>query len=173
MSINPIFDKYKFYIIAGALIALVVGEFFFVRDIYVTKHDLAIAKIERDNAIARNDVIEKLRVVEHKLETTKSELEATNAKSKEEIERLDSVHREYVRVNKLRDPGKSATPKPISCDSGTANVTTEPEDDTALSSSSSEFLLDLTKEADKLRTDYATCMDWVDTVKNLVSPPTD
>ncbi len=168
-NFSLIYQQYKLYIIIAAIVALVVGEFFFVRDIYVTKMELTISKINLESERVKGENLQTIIKKNEEIASIKSELEKQNVKSKEEIDKINSDHLAYVRKYGLRDPGKPAVSNPVPKDPGSTCYSTGPRDDSRLSDSSSEFILTLTHEANKLRIDYKTCMDWMDQVKRLMN----
>ena len=168
MSLFSMLTPYKMYVIAGALVALVVGEFFFVRDIYVTKWKLEITTIRAENEQAAKEHLEKIRITEADLAAAKLQLENDNVVNKKKIADVNAVHAKYVAEHGLRDPGRKAPAGNVSCNPGSVVSNPGPVENARLSEEASGFLLALTREADEMKADFQTCYAWKNKVMQIL-----
>lgn len=163
--------QYKVLVMVGAIAALMIGEFFVVRSYYLTYHDNEILKINNANLEKVNEQIEIAHGIEQRLLAAKTELEKEHAKRKGETDAAYDRGVAWVRKHGLRDPGKRAScaSNSVPGNPGTSNSSGGTDAGT-LSPEASEFLLKLTREADKLRDDYQLCRDFGVKVKQLTKP---
>ena len=164
----PALTPLKLYIIAGALVALIVGEFFFVRDIYVTACDAKVLKIKSDHDEAIKKFKDEVRVKENKLGEVKHELEVQNVESKKKISETHTYYTNRIARDGLRDPGRKTPATGLPADPVVPGCPERPKCDTRLSEEASGFLLTLTREADEMKSDYATCYSWMTKVKQVL-----
>lgn len=164
------FTQYKIYIILAALVALVAGEFFFVRDIYTTKCDVKVQAINEKNLKDTNANLERVRLIEKDLATTKDELEKSNVERKKKVSELHTYYTDYIAKHGLRDPGrKPSEPAPaVPGNPGAAGNDAGSCNDSRLSDQASGFLLGLTKEANEVKEDYKTCYEWAEKVREAL-----
>lgn len=167
-SILSAFSLYKTYIMVAALIAVLVAEFVYVRGVYVNEGTARVVELQAkfDRAVAASQA--ELFVKERALFETNHQLEKQNVMSKQAIDAANKRHTDYVATHGLRDPGvRAATSNHTNNSSIGTSKSPESCNSGELSVEASGFLLELTKEADELAQDYATCMQWTQEVTSI------
>lgn len=151
---------YKIYIIIGALLALMVGEFFFVKDIYVTAGQVEIAKLKNEQLEAISKNKDRIRSTETTLAAAKLELENENVANKRKISEIHTYYTNLVKRDGLRDPGRKTACDSVPGNPGANGGDQGSGENARLSEEASGFLLELTREADEMKADYTTCYKW-------------
>lgn len=168
-SIFASLSVYRAYIIMAAIVAVLACEFVYVRDVYTQQGEARYNELHAQyDALAAEMKIE-LQNKELALANANQELERKNADSKRKI---DEANRRYVDLAKSRglwDPGTTPmrTPNGVPNSGSTAGAEGS-KCDRELSAEAGGFLLTITKEADELKADYATCMSWVSKTREIL-----
>lgn len=132
------------FLIIGSVLSCII-----TRDYYINKHEAFIQKLNAE-ALKR----------ENKLQEAIDALVDENYTRTIEIERLSFNNASLVRqLGGLRDPGSSYTHKNKSSGSDSKTDT-----GTVLSDEATEFLLELTRDADAVREQLRLCQEWAKSV---------
>lgn len=160
--------QYKMAVAIAGVVLLMGVEAYFVRDYYVMQGEAKVAKINSDNQQAQIEHLGKIRTTESALLATKTQLEKNNVEYKKTISANHTYYTDYIAKHGLRDPGSKTPAGSVPCSAGDVSCATRPSENNLISRETGKFLFDLAAEADALRIDYGTCMEWAAKAKLIL-----
>lgn len=132
-----------FFIIGSVLSCIIT------RDYYINKHEAFIQELNAEVLKRENELQETINALVEESYTRTIEIERLSFNNASLVHQLGG----------LRDPGSSYTHKNKSSGSGS-----ETDTGTILSDEATEFLLELTRDADALREQLRLCQEWAKSV---------
>ena len=163
------FKLYKAYIMAALFVAVLVAQFIYVRGVYVNEGDARVQAVELMYQTLQAQAAAALHAKENQLAELNQQMETQNVNAKRKVEEANRRYSNYVSTHGLRDPGTAPVSRPgANTSAGSANNTQGAQCNRELSKEASGFLLELTREADELKEDYATCINWTNQVKSTL-----
>lgn len=160
---------YRTPIIIAALIAVLATEFVYVRGVYVKEGEAKVQAVQLEYQQRDADMASQLHAKETELANLNQQLEKQNANAKRKVEEANRRYTDLVNSRGLWDPG--TTPMPHASSGGNSGASSNaegPQCNREFSKEASGFLLSITREADELKEDYATCMEWASKARAIL-----
>lgn len=152
----------------GALLAGVTG-WRLTKNYVDAEWQVKIDKQKSEASAKLQDATEKVLVAERKASALAKELGVRDEIKRHELDAIGRENRRLVaELGGLRDPGRRPScGGPAKADAEPATAVGEPADSGNLSDAASEFLLELTRDADEVARYADTCHQWVKGLKHV------